>query len=108
MMVLTPSTITDWVTDSGVSNHTISDAGNLTTIHPPMFTDPSSIVVGNRSALSTTSVGDSALPDLFYLNNVLVTSDIIQNLLFVRCFIIDNWCSMEFDMFHLSVKDLST
>jgi hypothetical protein len=30
----------------------------LTSIRPPTFTDPSSIVVGNGSALSVTSVGD--------------------------------------------------
>jgi hypothetical protein len=47
-------------------------------------------------------------PDPFYLNNVVVTSDIIQNLLFVHCFIVDNWCSMEFDPYDLSVKDLSS
>jgi hypothetical protein len=34
------------------------------------------------------------LPGPFYLNNVLVTPD--------------NWCSMEFDPFNLSMKDLST
>jgi hypothetical protein len=43
----------------------------------------------------------------FYLNNVLVTPDIIQNLLFVHRFTNDNWCSMEFDPYSLSVKDLS-
>jgi hypothetical protein len=48
------------------------------------------------------------LPDLFYLNNVFVTSDIIQNLLSVHCFTTNNWRSMEFDLFGLSVKDLST
>jgi hypothetical protein len=92
---------------TGASNHTTSDAGNLTSIHPPTFTDTSSIVVGNGSALSVTLVGDSALRGPFYLNNVLVTPDIIQNLLSVRRFTTDNWCSMEFDQFGLSVKDLS-
>jgi hypothetical protein len=90
------------------SNHTTSDVGNLTSVHPPTFTDPSSIVVGNGSALPVTSVGDSVLPGLFDLNNVLVTLDIIQNLLSIHRFTIDNWCSMEFDPFGLSVKDLST
>jgi hypothetical protein len=107
-MALTPPAVTDWVTDSGASNHTTSDAGNLTCVHPPTFTDPSSIVVGNGSALSVTSVGDSALLDPFYLNNVLVTPDIVQNLLSVHHFTTDNWCSREFDPFGLSVKDLST
>jgi hypothetical protein len=107
-MALIPPAVTDWVADSSASNHTTSDAGNLTSVHPTTSTDPSSIVVGNGSTLPVTSVGDSALPDPFYLNNVLVTPDIIQNLLSVRRFTTDNWCSMEFDPFGLSVKDLST
>jgi hypothetical protein len=49
-----------------------------------------------------------ALPGPFYLNNVLVTLDIIQNLISVRCFTTDNWCSIEFDLFGLSGKDIST
>jgi hypothetical protein len=100
--------VIDWVADSDVSNHTTSDAGNLSSVLPPTSTDPSSIVVGNGSALPVTSVGDSALPSLFYLNNVLVTPDIIQNLIYVHRFTTDNWCSIEFDPFGLSVKDLST
>jgi hypothetical protein len=78
-MALTLPTVTDWVADLGASNHTTSDAGNLTSVHPPTSTDPSSIIVGNGSALAVTSVGDSALSGLFYLNNALVTPDIIQN-----------------------------
>jgi hypothetical protein len=83
-MALTPSAVIDWVADSGASNHTTSNASNLSSVRPPTFTDPSSIVVGNGSALPITSVGDSALPGPFYLNNVLVTPDIIQkNYMFV-------------------------
>jgi hypothetical protein len=106
-MALTPPTVIDWVIDSGASNHTNSDAGNLTYVHPLSSTDPSSIIVGNGSALLVASVGYSALPDLFYLNNALVTPDIIQNLLFARHFTTDNWCSIEFDPFGLFVKYLS-
>jgi hypothetical protein len=72
-MALTPPVVTDWVANSSASNHTTTDVGNLTSVHPPTFTNPSSIVVGNGSALPVTSVGDSALPGPFYLNNVLVT-----------------------------------
>jgi hypothetical protein len=107
-MALTPLAVNDWVADSGASNHTTSNVGNLTSVRPLTSTDPSSIVVGNRSALLVTSVGDSAFPSPFYLNNVIVTPDIIQNLLYVRRFTTDNWCSMEFDPFCLSVKNLST
>jgi hypothetical protein len=107
-MALTPPAVTDWVTDVGALNHTTSGADNLTSIRPPTSTDPTSIIVGNGSALPVISVGDSALPGLFYLNNVHVSPDIIQNLLSVRRFTTDNWYSMEFDPFGLFVKDLST
>jgi hypothetical protein len=107
-MTLTPLAVNDWVADSGASNHTTSNVGNLTSVRPLTSTDPSSIVVGNGSALLVTSVGDSTLPSPFYLNNVIVTPDIIQNLLYIRRFTTDNWCSMEFDPFCLSVKNLST
>jgi hypothetical protein len=93
--------------DSGASNHTTSDTGNLTSVRPPTFIDPSSIILGNGSALPVISVGDSAVLSLFCLNNVLATPDIIQNLLPDHHFTIDNWWSMEFDPFGLSVKDLS-
>jgi hypothetical protein len=89
-MALTPPVVTDWVADSSASNHTTSDAGNLTSIHPPTSTDPSSIIVGNGSALLVTSVRDSIIPGLFYLNNVLVTPDIIQNLLSICRFTTNN------------------
>jgi hypothetical protein len=52
------------------------DADKLTSVHPPTFTDPSSIIVGNGSTLLITLVGDSALANPFYLNNVLVTPNI--------------------------------
>jgi hypothetical protein len=69
---------------------------------------PSSIVVGNGSSLPVTSVGDSLIPGPFYINNILLSPDIVQNLLSVRRFTTDNWCFMEFDPFGLSVKDLTT
>jgi hypothetical protein len=69
---------------------------------------PSFIVVGNGSTLPVTSVGDLVIPEPFYLNNILLAPDIVQRLLFVRHFTTDNWCSMEFDPFDLSVKDLTT
>jgi hypothetical protein len=107
-MVMFPPVVTDWVADSGASNHTTSDADNLCSVHPPHINDPSYIIVGNRSSLWVTSVGDMTLPVLFYLNNILVTPDIIQKKLHVHRFTTDNWCSMEFDPFSLYVEDLST
>jgi hypothetical protein len=47
------------------------------------------------------------LPGPFHLNDVLVAPNLVQSLLSIHCFTIDNSCSMEFDPFDLSVKDLA-
>jgi hypothetical protein len=107
-MSMVPPAVTNWVADSGTSNHTTSDVGNLTYIRPSHLNDPSSIIEGNGSSVPVTSVGDKTFPGPFYLNNVLVTPNIIQNLLSIRRFTTDNWCCMEFNPFGFSVKDLST
>jgi hypothetical protein len=108
-MALTPPPVTqDWVTDSSASHHSTPSAGNVS--HPRTLTSssPSSIIVGNGSSLPITSVGDSVLLRPFYLNNILLAPDLVQSLLSVRRFTTDNWCSMEFDPFGLSAKDLTT
>jgi hypothetical protein len=89
-MIMVPPVVIDWVADSGAPNHTTSDVSNLTSVHPPHINDPSSIIVGNRSSLPVTLVGDMTLLGPFYLSNVLVTPDIIQNLLSVHRFTTDN------------------
>jgi hypothetical protein len=96
------------VADSGVTHHTTPSVGNVSTPRPFNSSNPSSIIVGNGSSLLITSVGDSVLPEPFYLNNILLAPDMVQSLLSIHCFTTDNWCSMEFDSFRLSVKDLST
>jgi hypothetical protein len=72
---------------------------------------PSSIIVGNGSLLPITSTGSYSFTTprrSLVLNHVLVSPSIIKNLISVRCFTIDNNCSIEFDPFGLSVKDLQT
>jgi hypothetical protein len=76
-MALHPPALTDWVADSGASNHTTPDSGNISRFHPLHSNMPSSIVVGNGSVLPVTSVGDSVLPGPLYLNNILIVPDII-------------------------------
>jgi hypothetical protein len=100
--------VNDWVVNSGASHHTTPSVGNISNPRPLNSTSHSSIVVGNGSTLPVTSVGYSIIPGPFYLNNILLAPDIIQSLLSVRRFTIDNWCSIEFDLFDLSVKDLTT
>jgi hypothetical protein len=103
-----PTSVQDSVADSSVMHHTTLLVGNISTLHPLNLSNPSSIIVGNGSSLLITSVGDSVLPGPNYLNNILLALDIVQSFLSVRRFTADNWCSMEFDLFGLSVKDLST
>ena len=74
----------------------------------PPWPHHSSIIMVNDSTLSVTSVCDSVLPELLYLNGVLVAPYIMQTLLSVRQFATDNSCSIEFDPFGLSMKDLAT
>jgi hypothetical protein len=90
------------VADSDATHHTTPSIGNISTLCPLASSNPSSIVVGNGSSLRITSVGDSVLLRPFYFNNILLAPDM------VRRFTTDNWCSMEFDPFGLSVKDLTT
>jgi hypothetical protein len=103
-----PTAVQDWVADFGATHHTTPSVGNISTLRPLASSNPSSIIVGNGSSLSITSVGDSVLPGPIYLSNILLASDMVQSLLSVRHFTTDNWCSMEFDPFGLSVKDLTT
>jgi hypothetical protein len=103
-----PTLIQDWVADSGETHHTTQSVGNISTLRPLVSSNPSSIIVGNGSSLLIISVGDWVLPGPFYLNNILLAPDIVQSLISVHCFTINNWCSMEFDSFGLSVKDLTT
>jgi hypothetical protein len=96
------------VVDSGATHYTTPSVGNISTLRPLASSNPSSIIVGNGSSLLITSVGDLVLPGPFYLNNILLTPDMVQSLISFRRFTTDNWCSMEFDSFGLSVKDLTT
>jgi hypothetical protein len=66
---------------------------------------------GNGALLPVRCTGSYYFPipnRPLFLNNVLVVSSIIKNLIFVRHFTTDNNCSIEIDPFGLSVKDFQT
>jgi hypothetical protein len=71
--------MTDWVADSGATNHTPPHLGHIFLPRPPLLAHPSSIVVGNGFVLPVTSVDDLVLPGPFYLNDVLVAPDLVQS-----------------------------
>ncbi|RLM74346.1 uncharacterized protein C2845_PM15G17920 [Panicum miliaceum] len=111
-MTLNPPTpSSEWYADSGAGSHMTADTGKLSTISPPSQFTPSSIIVGNGALLPVTATGSQifSLPHRnLVLKNVLVSPNIIKNLISIRRFTTDNNCSIEFDPFGLSVKDLHT
>lgn len=98
-----------WVLDSGSTAHLSSSPGNLHSILNHSNTQ--SVIVGNGSNIPVNCVGSSSVKSLsrsLTLKNVLVTPQIVKNLNSVRQFTKDNWCTVEFDPFGFSVKDLQT
>ena len=107
MTLAPPTMVSDWVADSGASYHTTSDAGILSSTSPPPL--PSFFHRCGKWLCPTRHLrryrGSSwSLP----FNQRPCRPNIMQNLLSVRQFTTDNSCSMEFDPFGLSVKDLAT
>ncbi|GKB01686.1 ribonuclease H-like domain-containing protein [Tanacetum coccineum] len=67
-----------------------------------------SISVGDGHSILVTNTGHSILPTStrsLHLNNVLITPHIVKNLIYVRQFVRDNNCTIEFDAFDFFVKD---
>jgi hypothetical protein len=85
-----------------------SSSNNLSHFTFPRYPTPSSIVVGDGSLLPVVGTGSTELSHSLFLNNILVSPQIIKNLISVRQFTIDNNCSVEFDPAGCSVKDLQT
>ena len=87
-VTLTPPA-NDWYLDTGASSHMTSHDGTLSHSSIPRYPSPTSIVVGNGSLLPVTATGSTHLGSLT-LNNVLVSPQLVKNLISVRQFTIDN------------------
>ncbi|GJY51597.1 ribonuclease H-like domain-containing protein [Tanacetum coccineum] len=95
--------------DTGATSHLNSNAHNLSTLFNSRLYP--SIHVGDGNSIPVTNTGHSIIPSLhrpLHLHNVLVTPNIIKNLISVRQFTRDNNCTIEFDAFGFSVKDFLT
>nr|GEV02240.1 ribonuclease H-like domain-containing protein [Tanacetum cinerariifolium] len=85
------------------SVHCLSDILNMC-IYP-------SVAVGDGRFIPVTNSGHSVLSTPFRplrLNNVLITPNIVKNLISVRQFVRDNSCTVEFGPFGFYVKDVIT
>jgi hypothetical protein len=108
---LTPQPSAEWYMDSGADSHMTFTSGNLLSSQPPSHSTPSSIIVGNGSLLSVTSTGQTLFPTPshpLHLRHILMSPNIIKNLISIRQFTTDNQVSVEFDPYGLYVKDLHT
>ena len=103
-MTLNQPQTSDWYFNSGASSHMTSHLHSLSQSTAPGSSTPSSIVVGNGSLLPVIGTGSTDLSHSFRLNNVLVSPQLIKNLISVRQFTTDNNCSVEFDPAGCSVK----
>ncbi|XP_071677302.1 uncharacterized protein [Lolium perenne] len=99
----------DWHMDTGASAHMAAHPGILHTSRP--VTTSTRITVGDGSSLPITHIGHASLPSTstpLSLSNVLVSSNLIKNLVSVKQFTRDNPVTVEFDLFGFSVKDSRT
>ncbi|GKD13147.1 ribonuclease H-like domain-containing protein [Tanacetum coccineum] len=95
--------------DTGASSHLNSNVNNLRTVFNSCLY--LSIRVGDGKTIPVTNTGHSILPTLqrpLHLHNVLLTPNIIKNVISVCQFTRDNNCTIEFDAFGFSVKDFLT
>ena len=99
----------NWYMDSGASSHLASTAGNLQSVFK--LNTGNSVVVGNGSTIPIQYSGNTLISSdtrPLALKNVLVAPKIVKNLISVRKFTKDNWCTVEFDPFGFTVKDLQS
>lgn len=104
-----PAPSNEWILDSDATSHMTSDPGNLTSFFPSFSS--SMVTVGNGSSSPVIHIGLTTLPTLstpLKLNNVLIVSNLVRNLVSVRKLVADNSCSIEFDLFGFCFKDLRT
>ena len=82
--------------------------GNMSSLTP---CNSKSIMVGNGAIIPVSHIGQTFLPSSHYkfsLENVLMSNQMIKNLVSVRKFTVDNHVSVSFDPFGFSIKDLDS
>nr|GEY43554.1 ribonuclease H-like domain-containing protein [Tanacetum cinerariifolium] len=98
-----------WNIDTTASSYLNSNSNNLSTLFSTRLFQ--SVHIGDGNPIPVTNTRHSIIPSsnrLLHLHNVLVTSNIIKNLISVRQFTRDNNSTIEFDVFGFSVKDFWT
>ena len=99
----------NWYMDTGATAHMSAHPGNLASF-TPVLTDRR-IIVGDGSTLPITHIGHASFPSTsrpLSLSNILVSPDLIKNLVSVKRFTRENPVTVEFDDIGFCVKDART
>nr|GEX25915.1 ribonuclease H-like domain-containing protein [Tanacetum cinerariifolium] len=99
----------NWNMNTTATSHLNSSTSNLSTIFNSCMYP--SVLVGDGKSIPVTNTGQITLRTPHrtpHLNNVLITPNIVKNLISVRQFVRENKCTIEFDEFGFSVKDFWT
>ncbi|GJV93967.1 ribonuclease H-like domain-containing protein [Tanacetum coccineum] len=108
-IILMASHDQQWYMDTRATFHLSSHTGNLQT--SSLNRNFHSVIVENGSSIPITHSGHVQIPNPYYpihLRNVLVTPNIIKNLVSVRKFTTDNKCFIDFDPYGFTVRDYHT
>jgi hypothetical protein len=99
-----------WVMDFGATSHMTNDEGNI--LFSALLSRPHVVAIGNGTSVPISSSGHTSFQSpsghVFHLKHVLLVPRLVRNLLSIRQFTRDNFCSVEFDARGFSVKDLKT
>nr|GEW41999.1 ribonuclease H-like domain-containing protein [Tanacetum cinerariifolium] len=98
-----------WNRDTGASSYLNNSINSLSTVFNSCLY--LSISVGDGHSIPVTNKGPSILPTIsrpLHLNNVLITLHIVKKVIYVRQFVSDNNCTIEFNSFGFSVKEFLT
>jgi hypothetical protein len=88
-----------WVMDSSATSHMTNNESNILFSAP--LSHPHVVTVGNGTSVPISSSGYTSFQSpsghVFHLKHVLLVPHLVCNLLSIRQFTCDNFCSVEFD-----------
>nr|GEV53587.1 ribonuclease H-like domain-containing protein [Tanacetum cinerariifolium] len=99
----------NWNMDTGASSHHNDFISSLKDVFNLCIYSSVSVGDGYSKPVTNSSHNILSTPHRpLHLDNVLITPNIVKNLIFIRQFVHDNSCTIEFDAFGFSVKDFLT
>nr|GEV53585.1 ribonuclease H-like domain-containing protein [Tanacetum cinerariifolium] len=99
----------NWNMDTGANSHHNNFVSSLSDVFNLCIYSSVSVGDGYSKPVTNSSHNILSTPHRpLHLDNVLITPNIVKNLISVRQFVYDNSCTVEFGAFGISVKDFLT